>query len=165
MATSFSKPIQRFFRFIEEDREFFDYYHLSDSEALDIATTRARAYLQDAIDRVMLEGNPDIDFADYDDVAWSFHEDLTSREIYLLASLMYERYLFKDIAKLKIWSVNYTSKELTVFSPSEARNSFKNLYDTVCKRNELLLDSYRNTERMTGAFKGIDYASYDEEGN
>ena len=49
MATSFSKPIQRFFRFIEEDREFFDYYHLSDSEALDIATTRARAYLQEAI--------------------------------------------------------------------------------------------------------------------
>lgn len=163
MATSFSKPIQRFFRFIEEDREFFDYYHLSDSEALDIATTRARAYLQDAIDRVMLECQPDVDFSDFDDVAWSFNIDLTSKEVYLLASLMYERYLFKDIAKLKTWSVNYTAKELTVFSPSEARNSFNNMYEAVCQRNEQLLDTYRNTDRLTGAFKGIDYSSYDEE--
>ena len=163
MATSFSEPINRFFHFIEEDREFFDYYQLRDFEALDLASTRARSYLQDAIDRVMLECHPDIDFTDYDELSWSFNVDLTSREVYMLASLMYERYLFKDIAKLKTWSVNYTAKELTVFSPSEARNSFNTMYENVCARNELLLDTYRNTDRLTGEFKGIDYSSYDEE--
>ena len=81
MATSFMVPINRFFRRIEEDREFFDYYQLSGDEAMNLATTRARNYLRDAIDRVMLDGKPDIDFTDVDDAAYEFHEDLTSKEI------------------------------------------------------------------------------------
>lgn len=163
MATSFMVPINRFFRRIEEDREFFDYYQLSGDEAMNLATTRARNYLRDAIDRVMLDGKPDIDFTDVDDAAYEFHEDLTSKEIYLLASLMYEYYMGKDIARIKTFSTNYTAKELNVFSPSEARTSFNSLYRDVCAKNEVLLDTYRNTDRLTGAYKGISYADYDEE--
>lgn len=162
MGTPFSIPIERFFHRIEEDREFFNYYQLSDNDAMQLAEIRARGYLQNAADKIMMGGVSDVDFSDVDDVLDEFNADLTSREIYLLSSLMYEFYLEKDIAKLKTLSVNYTGSNLKVFDPSNARTSFRTLYRDVCEQNGALLDTYRNTDRMTGAFKGIDYASYDE---
>lgn len=162
MGTPFSIPIERFFHRIEEDREFFNYYQLSDDEALQFAKVRAKAYLQNAADKIMMGGVSDVDFSDVDGVLDQFNADLTSREIYLLSSLMYEFYLEKDIAKLKTLSVNYTSSNLRVFDPSNARTSFHTLYKDVCEQNAILMDAYRNTDRVTGAFKGIDYASYDE---
>lgn len=163
MATSFELPINRFFARIEEDREFFQYHNLSDTAAFQLAQTRATNYLRDAIDKMMLEGMPEIDFSDVDEVVAQFNADLTSREIYILASLMYEFYLAKDIAKLKTYNVNYTATNLRVFDPSNARSTFQSLYDGVVAKNQLLLDQYRNTDRLTGAYKTIDYGSYDDE--
>lgn len=163
MATSFELPINRFLYRIEEDREFFQYFNLSEMEAMQLARHRAENYLRDAIDRMMIDGMPDIDFTDVDDITEEFNADLTSREVFILASLMYEFYLRKDIAKLKTYSVNYTSSDLRVFDPSNARSTFKALYDGVVQENEKLLDQYRCTDRLTGAFKGINFASYDEE--
>ena len=163
MATSFEKPINRFFYRIEEDREFFRYFDLDETAAMQLAHQRATHYLMDAIDRIMIDGMPAIDFGDYDEVLAEFNEDLTSKEIYLLASLMYECYLSKDIAKLKTYTVNYTHVDLKVFDPSNARNSFMEMYESVRLQNERLLDMYRCTDRLTGQFKTIDFASYDEE--
>ena len=163
MATSFNLPIERFFYRIEEDRDFFQYHNLDDSLAMQLARDRATHYLNDAIDRIMMDGMPDVDFTDIDQKLLEFNADLTTREIFILSSLMYEYYLAKDIAKLKTYNVNYTNTELKVFDPSNARTSFKAMYDGVCAQNEKLLDTYRNTDRLTGAFKGIDFASYDEE--
>lgn len=163
MATSFESPINRFFARIEEDREFFDYYNLSDTAAFQLAQARATNYLYNAIDKMMLEGMPEIDLTDIDETLAQFNEDLTSREVYILASLMYEFYLEKDISKLKTYNVNYTATDLKVFDPSNARSTFQALYDGVVARNQLLLDQYRNTDRKTGAYKTIDFASYDDE--
>lgn len=163
MATSFECPINRFFDRIEEDREFFQYYNLSDAAALQLAQSRATNYLHNAIDKMMIDGMPEVDFTDYDETAAEFNFDLTSREIFILASLMYEFYLEKDIAKLKTYNVNYTSTDLKVFDPSNARSTFQELYDGVLARNEHLLDQYRNTNRLTGAFKTINYAAYNDE--
>lgn len=163
MATSFTQLINRFFSRIEEDREFFQYYSLSDEEALNLAQTRAQHYLMNAVDRMMLEGCPEIDFSDMDIALLQFNVDLTSREIFILASLMYEYYLEKDISKIKIMDNSFTPTELRVFDKSNLRNSFKALYDGVCQRNLEMLDSYRNTDRLTGAYKGIDFAAFDEE--
>lgn len=163
MATSFELPINRFFTRIEEDRDFFQYYNLSDVEAFQLAQTRAKNYLVDAIDKMMIEGMPSIDLFDTDEASAQFNEDLTSREVYILASLMYEFYLAKDIAKLKTYNVNYTATNLKVFDPSNARSTFQSLYDGVVAKNQLLLDQYRNTDRLTGAYKTIDYGAYDEE--
>lgn len=163
MATSFELPINRFFARIEEDREFFQYYNLSDTAAFQLAQTRAKNYLHNAIDKMMMEGMPEIDFSDVDETVAEFNVDLTSREVFILASLMYEFYLEKDIAKLKTYNVNYTSTNLKVFDPSNARSTFQSLYDGVVAKNQLLLDQYRNTDRLTGAYKTIDYAAYDDE--
>ena len=162
MATLFEEPIGRFFRRIEEDREFFQYNNLSETAAFQLATTRANNYLRDAVDKMMIDGMPDVDFYDYDEKIASFNFDLTAREIFILSSLMYEFYLAKDIAKLKTYTVNYTHVDLKVFDPSNARKTFKELYDGVIEENKRLLDQYRNTDRLTGAYKTIDYASYDE---
>lgn len=162
MATSFEKPVERFLRRIEEDRDFFQYYSLTDEQAMELAKYRADAYLHNAIDRIMLDGQPEIDFSDIDEETQIFNVDLTSREVFLLASLMYEYYLDKDISKIKTYNVNYTSTELRVFDPSNARSTFKDLYDGVCEKNVALLDSYRSTDRLTGALRSIDYISYDD---
>lgn len=162
MATSFEQPINRFFNRIEEDREFFQYYNLSDVAAFQLAQSRAMNYLRNAIDKMMMDGMPEVDFTDYDETIAEFNFDLTSREVFILASLMYEFYLEKDIAKLKTYNVNYTDTELKVFDPSNARSTFREIYNDVVTRNEHLLDQYRNTDRLTGAFKTIDYAAYDD---
>ena len=163
MATPFEAPISRFLYRVEEDRDFFQYFNLDDVEALQLARKRAQNYLYDAADRIMMECAPDIDFTDMDDTLAQFNADLTSREVFLLSSLMYEYYLAKDIAKIKTYSVNYTATDLRVFDPSNARTSFMEIYNGVKAENEKLLDLYRNTDRLTGAAKSIDFASYDEE--
>lgn len=165
MATSFELPIERFFYRIEEDRDFFQYLNLDETHAMQLAHCRASHYLTNAVDRLMMDGMPDIDLTDCDLVLAEFNADLTSKEVFLLASLMYEYYLEKDIAKLKTYTVNYTHVDLKVFDPSNARSSFMEMYNSVKAQNEKLLDTYRNTDRLTGAFKAIDFSSYSEEEN
>ncbi len=155
MGTPFLEPINRFLRRIEEDRDFFQYFQLSDDEALDLARRRARNYLEDAIDRMMMDGRPSVDLTDIDEGSFSFNIELTRNEVFLLSSLMYEYYLDKDISRIKTLNVNYTGTELRVFDPSNARSSFLQLYENVQRQNEKLLDTYRNVNRETGEFISI----------
>nr|DAW19890.1 MAG TPA: hypothetical protein [Caudoviricetes sp.] len=155
MGTPFLDPINRFLRRIEEDRDFFQYFQLSDDEALDLARRRARNYLEDAIDRMMMDGRPSVDLTDIDEGSFSFNIELTRNEVFLLSSLMYEYYLDKDISRIKTLNVNYTGTELKVFDPSNARSSFLQLYENVQRQNENLLDTYRNVDRETGEFISI----------
>lgn len=161
--TPFELPIDRFFHRIEEDREFFQYFNLSDTAAFQLAQMRAKNYLFDAIDRFILDGMPSIDLTDYDEAAAEFRVDLTSREIFILSSLMYEFYLEKDIARLKTYNVNFTSTELKVFDPSNARSTFQALLDGVRAKNDRLLDQYRSTDRESGQYREIDYSVLAEE--
>lgn len=163
MATPFTDVIERFYHRIEEDRDFFDYYGLSEMEALALARTRSIAYLNNAIDRMMLDGKPDIDFSDVDVMLNQFNVDLTPREVFILSSLMYEYYLEKDLSKIKIMDNSFTPTELRVFDTSNLRASYLALCDSVAAKNMSLLDSYRNTDRHTGAYKGVTYTSFDEE--
>ncbi len=159
MGTPFLEPINRFLRRIEEDRDFFQYFHLSDDEALALARQRARNYLEDAIDRMMMDGRPSVDLTDIDEGSFSFNIELTRNEVFLLSSLMYEYYLDKDISRIKTMNVNYTGTELRVFDPSNARSSFLQLYENVQRQNEKLLDTYRNVDRETGDFISINSAT------
>ena len=104
----------------------------------------------------------DIDFTDVDVDNDVYTADLNSNEIYLVGSMMYEIYLQKDIAKIKLDNVNYTASELKVFDPSNARSTFMSIYNTVVEENKMLIAEYRDTDRKTGKYLGIDYAVYDE---
>lgn len=106
---------------------------------------------------------PKVDFMGYDDKLEEFNFEMTKREIFLMASIMFECYLERDVSKLKCLSVNYAPTDVRVFDPSNARKTFQAMYEFVCSQNALLLDTYRNTDRLTGEYAGINYASFDEE--
>lgn len=161
MGTPYEDLIDRFLKLIKKDKKFFRYINLADDEIVSIVNERALELLGLAIDRLIVDGMPSVDFNDRDDEKFNF--ELTASEKLIIPSLMYEYYMREDIAYIKILSVNYTPNNLRVFSPDNARTSFNNLYTTVCEQNIKLLDTYRNSDRDTGELKSIDFAVYDEE--
>jgi len=163
MATSSSTVINAFLLRVESDRKFFHYRDIDEEEGLRVAKFRAKNFLNEACGRMMLEGMPSVNFTptliDGDELGWSF--DLTAGEVYLLASLMYEQYMERDIATLKTLNVNFTGTELRVFDPSNARKTFLTMYEAVKERNAYLLDVYKNSDRLTGKYSSIDFSSLD----
>ena len=163
MSTPYSKFIDGLLRRVEEDKDFFHYINLSDIESLELAKSRSLTFLDEAIALLTLKCTPDINFYNKNDDTKEFNFDVTGTELFLIISLMYQQYLDRDIAKLKCLNVNYTSSDLRVFDPSNARNTFKALYDGVCLQNDKLVDDYANKDRLTGKPKSIDFASYDSD--
>lgn len=162
--TPCSDLITSFFARIEKDRDFFDYYNIIDEdEIMEIARTRATNYLHEAIGRVIIDTTPSIGFkiTTNENNESFFEDDLTEQEKFILVSLMYEYYLSRDISYLKILDVNYTSSDLQVYDPSNARRTFMEMYQEVCTQNKTLLDRYKNTDRLTGKFKTINFDLYD----
>lgn len=163
MATSFQKPLDVFLRKIEKDIDFFRYLNMTDEEAMELAIKRSIGLLTDAGAMLSIRCKGSVVFTDVDEEAEEYTADLNNSEIYLIGSMMYELYLQKDFAKIKLDDVNYTATELRVFDPSNARRSFKEIYDTIVAENKLLIAEYRDTDRETGRYIGIDFASYEEE--
>lgn len=160
MGTSIDTPIELFLRRIEKDRKFLNYFNLLDYQALNLAKQRAENFLEEAIYRLVLECEPSVDFTARDETG-NFTFEWNAQEKILIPSLMYEIYLDRDFAYLKSAEVNYTSTELRVFDPSNARSTFLDIYDKVQKQNEHLLEKYKNTNRDEGGYKTVDFAKYD----
>ena len=160
--TPYSTIYEKFFHRIEEDREFFNYFQLPDAQVMEVAQERASAYMEEAVSKIILNCSPvPVDLTQRTETPAGFAADLTPSEIYLISSLMFEQYIERDIAYLKKLTVNYTSKELTVFSPDNWRNSFRELYESVKEENEGLLNLYKNKDRMTGAYLTVDFSAFD----
>ena len=166
MSTPFSAVTAVFFDLIEEDSTFFKYYNATDEESYRLAVQRAEALLRDAAVRVMMECECDINFTEYqedEDGNMQFVADLNAYETDLLANLMYEGYLKRDVSKLRAFSQQYTPTDLQAFSPANDRKTFMEMYSQICEENKVKLDRYKSKDRITGETKGIDYASYDTE--
>lgn len=162
MSTSFDTIFTVFFDKIEKDSEFFNYYNLTNQQALDLAVERAESYLKESIVKLTLKCTPDIDFKDYNITTKLINVDLTTTEIDLLANLMFEMYMAKDIAKLKSRETNFTPKDLQVFSASQSRKSFMDMYNDVKKDNLILIADYASVDRLTGKKKTIAYEEYSD---
>lgn len=160
MATPIETVLCAFYRKLEQDEGFFQYFNLTDEEAAELAKERAEGYMAEACARIALFCKPDISFSHHAD---AFEADLTRTEIDMLASLMFEMYLEKDIAKLRVLDVNYTPNDLQVFSPSQSRKTFMEMYENVRAENRRLLDGYKSRDRLTGDLLTIDYAAFAEE--
>ena len=162
MGTPYSVLIDRFYRRIEKDRDFFNYFGLTEEEAFALAKKRSLGYLEEAVALIILKCMPQVDFSNRDDELEQFNFDLNDGEKLLISSLMYQYYLDRDISYLKVLNVNYTSTELRVFDPSNARSTFLEMYQFVYKQNEALMDAYKSTDRSTGMFKQVNFSAYDE---
>ena len=128
-----------------------------------IARKRAMAYMKMACAEINLTCHPKVNFSNRNDKMAMFLFDLTDVEVFLIAAIMYRNYIASDIAYLKTLSRDYTSTELRVFSPSEARQSFMEMYNSVCFQVDAYMDAYKNTDRETLEFIDIDYSAYESE--
>lgn len=159
-GTHFDVVLDRLLRKIEQDKDFFAYYNVSVTDAQTLVRERAEGYLYDAIDLLTDKCEPDVDFYDYDKNIQQFGFNLTSREIGLLASLMYEVYFTRDEALLKAFKIRMTPSDLNQFSPANERNSFENMLEKIRQKNTNAIAKYVSTDRITGKRKTIDHSQF-----
>ena len=163
MSTSFEKVIDKFFRKIEKDREFFSYYNVSLEEAMQLAKEQANGYLLEAVEKLTDECVPDIDFFDYDEELQAFNFKLTDKEIGLLTDLMREVYFERDFVTLKAFKIAMTPSDLNQFSPASERKTFTDMVNGIKSENIGKMSQYASVDRMTGKKKLINYSQYNED--
>lgn len=160
-ATSFESVISRLLRKIEKDKDFFAYYNMSVSEAQKLVMIQAKGYIYDAIDLLTSKCEPEVNFYDYDEDQEVFNFELTTREIGLLASLMYEVYFERDEALLKAFKIRMTPSDLNQFSPASERKTFEDMLQRIKMENTKKIAKYISTDRKTGKRKTIDHSQFD----
>ena len=163
MSTSFEKVINKFFRKIEKDREFFSYYNVSLEEAMQLAKEQANGYLLEAVEKLTDECVPDIDFFDYDEELQAFNFKLTDKEIGLLTDLMREVYFERDFVTLKAFKIAMTPSDLNQFSPASERKTFTDMVNGIKSENVGKISQYASVDRVTGKKKLINYSQYNED--
>jgi len=158
--TTYEELYTPFFNRIEKDATFFSYYNLTEAEALEIAKSRTKNYLNEAI--TIWERNCTLDIEIIlDDELEGISADLTHNEINLVADLMYEVYISRDIVTLKSMVNALTSTDLKMLhSPANERKTFMDMYNTLKSNNEVAMSNYNGRDRLTGKRKVIDYAQY-----
>ena len=163
MSTSFEKVINKFFRKIEKDREFFSYYNVSLEEAMQLAKEQANGYLLEAVEKLTDECVPDVDFFDYDEALQVFNFKLTDKEIGLLTDLMREVYFERDFVTLKAFKIAMTPSDLNQFSPASERKTFTDMVNGIKSENIGKISQYASVDRITGKKKLINYSQYNED--
>ena len=163
MSTSFEKVINKFFRKIEKDREFFSYYNVSLEEAIQLAKEQANGYLLEAVEKLTDECVPDVDFFDYDEELQVFNFKLTDKEIGLLTDLMREVYFERDFVTLKAFKIAMTPSDLNQFSPASERKTFTDMVNGIKSENVGKISQYASVDRLTGKKKLINYSQYSED--
>ena len=163
MSTSFEKIINKFFRKIEKDREFFSYYNVTLEEAMQLAKEQANGYLLEAVEKLTDECVPDVDFFDYDEELQVFNFKLTDKEIGLLTDLMREVYFERDFVTLKAFKIAMTPSDLNQFSPASERKTFTDMVNGIKSENVGKISQYASVDRITGKKKLINYSQYNED--
>ena len=163
MSTSFEKIINKFFRKIEKDREFFSYYNVSLEEAMQLAKEQANGYLLEAVEKLTDECVPDVDFFDYDEELQVFNFKLTDKEIGLITDLMREVYFERDFVTLKAFKIAMTPSDLNQFSPASERKTFTDMVNGIKSENVGKISQYASVDRVTGKKKLINYSQYNED--
>ena len=163
MSTSFEKVINKFFRKIEKDREFFSYYNVTLEDAMQLAKEQANGYLLEAVEKLTDECVPDIDFFDYDEELQVFNFKLTEKEIGLLTDLMREVYFERDFVTLKAFKIAMTPSDLNQFSPASERKTFTDMVNGIKSENVGKISQYASVDRITGKKKLINYSQYNED--
>ena len=124
--TKFEKILNKFYDRIEKDEDFFSYYNIDVSEAIQIAQNRATNYLCEALDELSCLSNLDVDFSDYDEDVQQIGFKLLPTEIKLVVEIMFLIYMKRDESLLHAMEINFTPSDLSVFSPGNERTSYRN---------------------------------------
>lgn len=162
MATEFETIYNLFYKRVLEDPDFLMYKNTTEAEVLEIIKTKAFDYMIESIATIFEYSNPEpqIDFNDYDETLEQFNFDLTKSELQMIVNLMFEKFLSRDRAKLKIYNKYFSTNEVKMFSPANERNSFEAMLEYVEKKNIRAIRSYNSRDRETGVLKSYGGASY-----
>ena len=161
--TTFDYLFNRFYKRIEKDEEFFNYYNVDVEEAIQLAHERAKGCLIDALDRLSSTSNLQVDFSNYDEEIEELGFKTTNKENKLIVDLMFQVYMERDLPLLHAFKINFTPSDLTVFSPANERNSYEAFIARLDNDNEIALDDYKSRDRETGKLKNtIKYTDYRE---
>lgn len=159
--TTFDYLFNRFYKRIEKDEEFFNYYNVNVEEAIQLAHERAKGCLIDALDRLSSTSNLQVDFSDYDEEIEELRFKTTNKENKIIVDLMFQVYMERDLPLLHAFKINFTPSDLTVFSPANERNSYEAFITRLDNDNEIALDDYKSRDRETGKLKNtIKYTDY-----
>lgn len=159
--TTFDYLFNRFYKRIEKDEEFFNYYNVDVEEAIQLAHERAKGCLIDALDRLSSTSNLQVDFSNYDEEIEELGFKTTNKENKLIVDLMFQVYMERDLPLLHAFKINFTPSDLTVFSPANERNSYEAFIARLDNDNEIALDDYKSRDRETGKLKNtIKYTDY-----
>lgn len=162
--TDFSTILNRFYNRIEKDEKFFNYYNVDVNEAIQIATQRATNYLIESLDDLSMVGNLQVNFSDYDEEIQAINFKLLPKEINLIVEMMFLKYMKRDEALLHAMEINFTPSDLSVFSPANERNSYRNFIRELTDAVDIKIDDYKNRDRFTNALKQtINYSEYSED--
>lgn len=159
--TTFDYLFNRFYKRIEKDEDFFNYYNVDVEEAIQLAHERAKGCLIDALDRLSSTSNLQVDFSDYDEEIEELGFKTTNQENKLIVDLMFQVYMERDLPLLHAFKISFTPSDLTVFSPANERNSYEAFIARLDNDNEIALDDYKSRDRETGKLKNtIKYRDY-----
>lgn len=155
VTTSFESLFKRFYRKVESDDEFFNYYNVGIDETLQLAHDRAKGCLFDALDRLASIAGLQVDFSDYDEEIEVINFKTTAKENQLIVGLMFQFYMERDLPSLHAFRLNYTPGDLTVLPPSGERDSYEAFVKRLNTENEIALDDYKSRDRDTGGLKNM----------
>lgn len=127
-----------------------------------LAKSQAINYLYEAIERLVDECTPDVDFFDYSEDLAEFNFDLTKKEQGIISDLMREVYFSRDLSLLKAFKISLTPSDLNQFSPASERKTFTDMLKEIKNENVAKISQYTSVNRLTGKKKLIDYSQCSE---
>lgn len=160
-VTSFDEVIERSLRKLEMDADFFSYYNISQSEAESLIREQTIGYIKDAIDLFSDKCELKVDLYDYDETLGVFNNDLTKKEIGILASLVYQVYFERQLSLLGAFKLRMSPSDLNVFSPANERKTFMSMLHDIRHENDIAISKYAATDRLTGKHLSINHDNYD----
>lgn len=150
---------EAFFHRVVEDPDFFSYNNVSEQEALELAKDRSQEYFDESVAYIKLNCEPEIGFL-YDSTTGLLSDQITDVELQMFADIMFERFLMKDFAKLKIKNRFFIEDDIKMFSPANDRKTFSEMVKDLKANNKSLIRSYGSRDRLTGKLKSYNGTSY-----
>lgn len=151
-----------FFDRIINDKKFF-IPDIPQEELEEMAMKRAKSLMMEAIAILLNDGKLDIteiDFNNRDDMMEMFNFELTIVEKQLIADIMLECYIGKDLVTLTdLKTMYFTDKDLKMYSPSEAKKVLISSYNELRLTNREKINNYKSRGRLTYRYKPFSYDS------
>lgn len=152
--TSCNDIIERFYRYIENDADFFEYFDLDEEQCMEVAHQRSSVLLIEAASYLCTKigvGSVFYTTPEFDGII----EDLTPVEMDLIVKAMFLCYLKRDLSTLRTFQGVLTSSDLNIYSPANERKTFVDMVSNFENELKISITEYCMIDRTTGQYRHI----------